>query len=70
MTAQCLRWGLRPNLKVAEKGRFVMWQLSDSNYQYVMEQQKAQRQAAEQVRAARRGNRRRWWKRGNQPQSR
>ncbi|GAA3432228.1 hypothetical protein [Kutzneria kofuensis] len=47
-----------------------MWQINDSQYQYVVDQQKAQRQAAEQARMARRGQRRRWWKRANQPQSR
>ena len=47
-----------------------MWQSNDSNYQFVMEQQKAQRQAAELARAARGGRRRRWWKRANQPQTR
>jgi len=47
-----------------------MWQDNDSNYRYVLEQQKAMRQAAEQARLARRGQRRRWWKRSNSPQSR
>ena len=47
-----------------------MWQTNDSNYQFVLEHQKAQRLAAEQARAARGGRRRRWWKRANQPQVR
>jgi hypothetical protein len=47
-----------------------MWQSNDSNYQFVMEQQKAQRQSAELARAARGARRRRWWKRANQPQTR
>jgi hypothetical protein len=50
-------------------GRFVM-QGHDSNYRFVIDQQKAIRQAAEQARLAKRGQRRRWWKRANPPQSR
>ena len=42
----------------------------DSNYQFVLDQQKAMRQAAAQARLAQRGQRRRWWKRSNTPQSR
>jgi len=47
-----------------------MWRNSDSDYRFVIEQQKAMRQAAEQARLARRSQRRRWWKRSNSPQSR
>jgi hypothetical protein len=47
-----------------------MWRNNDSNYQYVLERQNAMRQAAEQARLVRRGQRRRWWKRSNPPQSR
>lgn len=61
--------GLSPNLVSVEMGRFVMPGY-DSNYQFVMDRQKAMRQAAEQARLARRGQRRRWWKRSNPPQSR
>jgi hypothetical protein len=47
-----------------------MWLNNDANYQVVIDQQKAIRQAAERARLARRGQRRRWWKRSNPPQSR
>ena len=47
-----------------------MWEINDTSYRFVQEQQKAARQAAERVRMARRGQRRRWWKRSNAPQSR
>lgn len=70
VAAQCGRGRLSTNLLLVETGRFVMWLNSDSNYQFVVDQQKAQRQAAEQARLARRGQRRRWWKRSNPPQSR
>jgi hypothetical protein len=52
-----------------EMGRIVMWN-SDANYRFVLERQQSMRQAAEQARLAKRGQRRRWWKRSNPPQSR
>lgn len=47
-----------------------MWELSDSTYRLVTEQQKARRRAAEQARLANMSQRRRWWKRWNAPQAR
>jgi hypothetical protein len=47
-----------------------MWQAKDSNYMYVLDKQEAVRQAAQEARLARKGQRRRWWKRSNPPQSR
>ena len=45
-------------------------QAHDSNYQFVQDKQKALRQAAAEARLAKRGQRRRWWKRSNPPQAR
>ncbi|MFI9386308.1 hypothetical protein [Kutzneria sp. NPDC052558] len=47
-----------------------MWSNNDSDYRFVLERQKAMREAAEQARMARRAQRRRWWKRSTMPQSR
>jgi hypothetical protein len=69
VTAQCVDHPLRPNVVSVEMGRIVMWN-SDANYRFVLERQQSMRQAAEQARLAKRGQRRRWWKRSNPPQSR